>query len=393
MLYEICKQEKEKYQKEKNLKKTTWMKLYSTESIVRNVISAVLEKYNLKSIIITPRLVQAFRAKLYYLCKPLTAAINCGSIKLSALLNKWKNGKHATWKIKIYFTELETYELKRENLNLRHEKRKCEDKIEEVLAKKAKIDEKLSAALKRVDNQQQTISDLKARFRRIVRKVYKTNNKRGRSKTKKYSEYSPQHKKRLINQFVSTAQTTLSFLESYDFLATKVEIYNYETDSYEVLSLVDEGVFGEKAVLDQDDLQSINMMLYVKEKFGISNQAYHELSMSCKSMPRSWKLREQVKYLNEKWDIRMTPNDKGVQQSIKDRLLIRINALKSSDPDEFQKMTSLKIKLTGDGTFIGKYIHVVNIAFTLLNEGNLAISAEGNHTIAIIRVKEDYDEL
>ena len=90
----------------------------------------------------------------------------------------------------------------------------------------------------------------------------------------------------------------------------------------------------------------------------------------------------------------MTPNSKGVQQSIKGQnLLIHINTLKSSSPDEFQKMTSLKIKLTGDGTFIGKYIHVVNIAFTLLNEGNLAISVEGNHTIAIIRVKEDYDEL
>ena len=86
-------------------------------------------------------------------------------------------------------------------------------------------------------------------------------------------------------------------------------------------------------------------------------------------------------------------NGKGVQQSIKDQLLIRINALKSSSLDEFQKMTSLKIKLTGDGTVIGKYIHVVNIALTLLHEGNLAISAEGNHTIAIIRVKEDYDEL
>ena len=82
----------------------------------------------------------------------MTAAINCGSMKLSALLNKWKTGKHAIWKIKIYFTELETYKLKYEHLNLRHEKRKCKDKIEEVLVKKVKIDEKLSAALKRVDN-------------------------------------------------------------------------------------------------------------------------------------------------------------------------------------------------------------------------------------------------
>ena len=234
------------------------------------------------------------------------------------------------------------------------------------MAKKAKIDEKLTSALKRMDNLQQTISDLKARFRCITRKVYKTNNKRGRS---------------------SSAQIILTFLETYDFLATKVKICNYETDPYQVLRIVDEGAFGEKAVLDQDDLQSINMMLYVKEKYGISNQAYHELSMSCKSMPRSWKLMEQVRDLNKKWDIRMTPNGQGVQPSIKDFLLNRINALKSSNPDELQNMTFLKMKLIGDGTFIGKYIHFVTIAFTLYNEGNLVISAEGNHNIAIIRVK------
>ena len=55
--------------------------------------------------------------------------------------------------------------------------------------------------------------------------------------------------------------------------------------------------------------------------------------------------------------------------------------------------TTLKVKLTGDGTFIGKHIHVVNIAFTLLNEGNCAMSANGNHTIAVLKVKEDYENI
>ena len=42
---------------------------------------------------------------------------------------------------------------------------------------------------------------------------------------------------------------------------------------------------------------------------------------------------------------------------------------------------------------VNMHIHVVNIAFTLLNEGNCAMSADGNHTIAVLKVKEDYENI
>ena len=51
------------------------------------------------------------------------------------------------------------------------------------------------------------------------------------------------------------------------------------------------------------------------------------------------------------------------------------------------------MKLTGDGTNIGKHLHVVNFAFTLLNEGDAAYSASGNHCIAILKESEDYNSL
>ena len=53
----------------------------------------------------------------------------------------------------------------------------------------------------------------------------------------------------------------------------------------------------------------------------------------------------------------------------------------------------LRIKLTGDGKRIRKHIHVVDIAFTFLNEGNKALAADGNHVIAVLKVKEDYDSM
>jgi hypothetical protein len=34
------------------------------------------------------------------------------------------------------------------------------------------------------------------------------------------------------------------------------------------------------------DIDRINLLLYTKDRFGISNQAYHEVPMVCKDMPR-----------------------------------------------------------------------------------------------------------
>ena len=42
---------------------------------------------------------------------------------------------------------------------------------------------------------------------------------------------------------------------------------------------------------------------------------------------------------------------------------------------------------------IGKRLHVVNFGFTLLEEGDLAYSALGNHCIAIIKEPEKYESL
>ena len=53
----------------------------------------------------------------------------------------------------------------------------------------------------------------------------------------------------------------------------------------------------------------------------------------------------------------------------------------------------VRVKLTGDGTKIGKHLHVVNFAFTLLDEGDHAYTSAGNHCIAIFREAESYDSV
>jgi hypothetical protein len=65
-----------------------------------------------------------------------------------------------------------------------------------------------------------------------------------------------------------------------------------------------------------------------------------------------------------------------------------INTLLSINP-----FPVIKVKLTGDGTQIARGLSVVNVAFTILEEGQQATSVVGNHSIAILRVSEKYDDL
>lgn len=68
-------------------------------------------------------------------------------------------------------------------------------------------------------------------------------------------------------------------------------------------------------------------------------------------------------------------------------IMVLINNNKISCGDTVQ------VKLSGDGTKVCRKLNLINVTFTLLNEGDVAKSPRGNHTIAIINGTETYDSL
>ena len=93
---------------------------------------------------------------------------------------------------------------------------------------------------------------------------------------------------------------------------------------------------------------------------------------------------------NRTYHIKPTPNGIcGVQQSLRDRLHVRIARLhQMTKPNE-----KFRVKLSGDGTNIGKRLHVVNFTFTLLEEGAHTCPYEGNRILAIFKEAEKYEHL
>ena len=74
------------------------------------------------------------------------------------------------------------------------------------------------------------------------------------------------------------------------------------------------------------------------------------VSMVCKALPHSWKLKQLAKCINSKHEIKPCPNYIGVQQSLQCKLKARV--LHLLENEKIRVTDVLQVKLSGDGTKI-----------------------------------------
>lgn len=369
------------------LKKHKEKEPYIHKAMLIDLIQQVLSHCSVGTVIISDRLINEIKSKLWRMEKAVERAKGGKSKK--ELYKKWANGTLSVWKLKIYYSEVENIVTKKLNDKLIGEKRKLEDKVEEMSTKIAKLESK-------AEKSSNSIQHCKNKFKRMSQKLIKIQRQqtgtRGPDRHKSFSDYAKRHQKRIRAQLTTDCETGLSFLGTFDFVATEVKVFNFSTNESEVFHLTEE-LDMENSVNVSAENDYINLLLYTKDRFGISNQAYHELSMVCQEMPRSCKIKDRIKEINKKWNLFQTPgNTVGVQQSIESRLEARVKVLVEKN-EEGSLPSKIKVKLSGDGTNVGKHLHVINITFTILEEGSRAMSAEGNHLVAVVKVPENYDSL
>ncbi len=96
---------------------------------------------------------------------------------------------------------------------------------------------------------------------------------------------------------------------------------NRTTGEVETIMLDREGFLGPEENISDGEVDTLNMMLCVKNRFDVSGGAYHEMAQLCREVPRHYKLKDRIAELNKLWNIRPTPEGTcGVQQSLEERL-------------------------------------------------------------------------
>jgi len=80
----------------------------------------------------------------------------------------------------------------------------------------------------------------------------------------------------------------------------------------------------------EEELDKLDKAVYVKDRYHISGNAYHEMAQLFKEMPQHYKPKDRIKELNKVWKIKSTPEGTcGVQQSFEERLKARLEYLVS----------------------------------------------------------------
>lgn len=82
----------------------------------------------------------------------------------------------------------------------------------------------------------------------------------------------------------------------------------------------------------------------------------------------------------------------GIQQSLKNRLTVRLEHMVNLNPS-FKNESTVKVKITGDGTQVSRSMHVLVLAFTILDGDENPNSPSGNHIISMLNAQEKYEYL
>ena len=211
---------------------------------------------------------------------------------------------------------------------------------------------------------------------------------------KSWSEYSAQYKRKQKKQIANKVSTTLKFTDNTFFQPVRIDLVNKETN--ELISIDKDGSITQpqkQLNLPENKDNLIKQTLYVKEKFNVSDTAYHELCMVNPSLPRWSTLHKVSKQIDSKCDIDAIPGPiLGVQQSLKERLQLRLQQLIKNNPS-IKDDTCVRVKITGDGTNVSRSMHILVIAFTILDGSENPNSPGGNHVIALLNAQEKYEYL
>ena len=245
---------------------------------------------------------------------------------MKRLINAWTNGPNKSYRFSVYNNEVSSIQLENENMELSAKKRKLQEDLVEEKAKRMRLQEKLNEALSKAEKKDKIY---KKKFKRLARKITKL---RRQKKAKSFGDYTPQHQSTIRKQLVEDCQATLSFVGLYNFIATRVEVFNEDTQTYETFHLLDEEselqLTDEQEQVTDQDIDNINLLLCIKERFNISDLAWHELSVKLKEMPNLFSLKKRTEARNGKWDIAETPGEhEGVQIKFADSLKSQVERL------------------------------------------------------------------
>lgn len=146
------------------------------------------------------------------------------------------------------------------------------------------------------------------------------------------------------------------------------------------------------STLIEDDKKKVEEVLFLMDRFSVSEEFYHQLTMVCDGLPRSYLVKQCKNHLNELSHLTVTPGkSQGVQTSFKELLKEQIiDSEESRDHSVSDTQRAIKVKISGDGARMTRNSNYIILSFSILQKEDQLMSSRGNCTIAVVKGSEDY---
>lgn len=188
---------------------------------------------------------------------------------------------------------------------------------------------------------------------------------------------SRSQKYRITRTLKIKIEKAMWFADSYGLRPTSVKLCNSDGEPVSVQ-------LGNS--VHSDDIERMKEILFILDKFKISDNAYHEIVMKTGDLPKLHSIVSLREKTNNTFAINRTPgNIPGAYVSLRSELTDIIKNRTTNHEDKLQ------IKISGDGTKVTRISNFIVISFSILSAEKL--SADEQKVLAIVKSSENYDNL
>ena len=206
-------------------------------------------------------------------------------------------------------------------------------------------------------------------------------------------------KSRTLKNFLSRAETALWFAKSFGLELESMTVKEIKSNIRHNLVVDNSGTGNTDNVsgfdaLSDDDKGKVEKVLFLLDKFCVGDAFYHEITMLVEGLPKSYLVKQRRDQLNKMCHISTTPGEEhGAQLPFKELLKNRIKEYTIAQPNVVRDNETIKVKISGDGANMTRSSNFILMSFAILQSTDDVLAAKGNHTIAVVKGKEDYDVL
>ncbi|KAL5468683.1 hypothetical protein EMCRGX_G029790 [Ephydatia muelleri] len=174
----------------------------------------------------------------------------------------------------------------------------------------------------------------------------------------KIDAVSNRHARRKIQEVSEHANKALEFLSTYGLVAESLKVHTTSGKTFHI-------PFSDDAASENEDTVDLRV-LYILDRYGVSDAFYHELAMLFSELPRSRAVKKARTDLNHTMQLTRIPGHEGAYRSFERSLCEQLSTMIAQDATSFQPNQKIKVRISGDGAKFSRTSNFVLLSYAIL---------------------------